>query len=105
MYINASSNGVTLDGKVFPLEKKRRALLVEMFCLPSEKEIYSKKEKKNLPLVSKFFPVRVEPFSEGTSAANHFRLDPFQKGILVPESKPSHKSCLPCKTWQKLGQM
>ena len=50
------------------------------------KWVYSKR-KEFAPRGSKFFPFCVDPFSEG--AWN------------VEKQTINHKSCLPCKTWQK----
>ena len=63
---------------------------VKIVLPPFWKRIYSKR-KEIAPLGSNFFPFRVDPFSEGTWCAGK------QTG--------SFKSCLPCKTWQKISQV
>ena len=67
--------------------------LSKWFCLPSEK--VSTLKGKNLlpiefaPMGSKFFPFRVDSFSEGNWCAGM--------------QKESHKSCFPCKIAENIS--
>ena len=74
-------SAVVFNGTLIVLNAYSGELTIKMFCLSSEKG--STPKGKNLLLGSKFFPLKVDPFSEGDWFAR--------------KPKECHGSYIPCK--------